>query len=171
MKKEKQLLLDGIKDEMKRSPSFFIAQYSKLGANKANEFRREMRKMGVDMEIIRKRMFLKAAQEIGLTLSLAELPGHLGIIFAGNEPVEVTKAVLKYSKGNEDCLQLLAGQVEGHLITADDVKKLSQLPSKDVMRAQFLGLLEAPLAQTLATFEAVLTSVVYCLKNKAEESA
>lgn len=171
MKKEKQFLLDEIKEQLNHSPSFFIAQYAKLGANRANDFRKEMRKIGVDMEVVRKRMFLKAAKELGVTLSLDDLPGHLGIIFAGDQPVEVTQAVLKYSKGNEECLQLLGGRVEGHLITPADVQKLAKLPNKDTMRAQFLGLLEAPLSQTLATFEAVITSVVYCLQNKADKEA
>ncbi|MBS0654461.1 MAG: 50S ribosomal protein L10 [Verrucomicrobia bacterium] len=167
MKKEKQFLLDEIKEQLQRSPSFLIAQYSSFGANRANEFRRALRKIGVDIEIVRKRMFFKAAEELGIPLSV-DCQGHIGIIFAGNEPVEVTQSVLDYSKGNDSCFELLGGRVEGHVITASDVKRLSQLPNKNTMRAQFLGLLEAPMAQTLATMEALLTSVAYCLENKAQ---
>jgi large subunit ribosomal protein L10 len=54
------------------------------------------------------------------------------------------------------------------MYNAADVEIMSQLPSKDVMRAQFLGLLEAPMAQTLAVMEALISSVVYCLDNKIE---
>ena len=170
MKREKQLLLDEIKEQLTQSPSFLITQYAKLGANKATEFRRELRKSGVDMEMVGKRMFLKAAEQIGIKLSIDDFPGHLGIIFAGQEPVEVVQSVLKYSKGNDDCFAVLGGRVEGHLITAADVKRLAQLPNKNTMRSQFLGLLEAPLSQTLAVFEAVLTSVPYCLENKVQGS-
>ena len=49
--------------------------------------------------------------------------------------------------------------------------RLSLTASKDEMRAQFLGLLEAPLAQTLAVMDAVLSSVVYCLDNKSKEAS
>ena len=45
---------------------------------------------------------------------------------------------------------------------------MSKLPSKDEMRAQFLGTLEAPMAQTLAVMDALLTSVVHCLNNKVQ---
>ncbi len=46
MKQEKQLLLDEIKDRSQHAPSYLIAQYAKLSANKANEFRRQMAKIG-----------------------------------------------------------------------------------------------------------------------------
>ncbi len=169
MKAEKQLLLDEIKVQLTHKPSFLIAQYEKLTANKANEFRREMKKYGVHLEMMRKRMLLKAAENAtAAKLSIDLLPGHIGIIFINNDPVEATKAVLQFSSSNDNCLKLLGAQVDGQLVNASDVKRLSELPSKPQMRAQFLGLLEAPMAETLAIFEALLSSVVYCLDNKVQ---
>ena len=51
---------------------------------------------------------------------------------------------------------------------AEDVKAISELPSQDEMRAQFVGLLEAPMTQTLSVMQALLTSIMYCLENKAK---
>ena len=48
-----------------------------------------------------------------------------------------------------------------------DLEIISQLPTKDVMRSQLLGLFEAPMSQTLAVMEALLCSVPHCLENKA----
>ena len=169
MKKEKQLLLDDIQTQIAGEPAFFIAQYVKLTANKANQFRREMAKVGVNFEVIRKRVLLKAASSAGIAISLDTLPGHIGVLFTRNDPIETAKAVLKYSSENDNCLELLAGRVEGRMIAAEDVKQLSKLPGKKEMQAQFLGLLEAPMSQTLAVFEALLSSVVYCVDNKIQK--
>jgi large subunit ribosomal protein L10 len=49
------------------------------------------------------------------------------------------------------------------------VELISKLPTLLEMRAQFLGLLEAPMTQTLGTIQAMLTSVIYCLDNKAKK--
>jgi large subunit ribosomal protein L10 len=170
MKQEKQLLLDEIKREIQQFPSFLVTQYAKLPAIKANEFRREMAKIGVSFEVVRKRVLVKAAENIGVKVSLDTLPGHIGLILAKNDPVEAAKAVLQYSKSNDDCFQLLGGRVEGHMINAADMKRLSELPSKKEMQAQLLGLFEAPMSQTLAVIEALLSSVVYCLDNKSKET-
>lgn len=171
MKHEKQLLLDEIKVRIQESPSYLIAQYAKLTANKANEFRRQMAKIGVDFEVVRKRVLVKAAENAGISLEVDALPGHIGIILPKSDPVEATKAVLQYSSSNENCFQLLGGRVEGLLVDAQDMKRLSELPTKPEMRAQFLGLLEAPMAQTLAVMDALLSSVVYCLDNKSKDAS
>lgn len=169
MKQEKQLLLDDIQSQIVSEPSFFIAKYVKLTANRANDFRRQMAKAGVNFEVVRKRVLLKAANSAGVTLTLDTLPGHIGVLFTQNDPIESAKAVLKYSGDNDNCVELLAARVEGHMIGGDDVKQLAKLPSKKEMQAQFLGLLEAPMSQTLAVFEALLTSVVYCVDNKTQQ--
>ena len=44
-----------------------------------------------------------------------------------------------------------------------------KLPAKDEMRAQLLGLFEAPMSQTLSTMESLLTSVMHCLENKKDK--
>lgn len=171
MKHEKQLLLDEIQVQVQQAPSYFIAQYAKLSANKANEFRRQMAKIGVDFEVVRKRVLVKAAACAGIELSVDQLPGHIGLILPKNDPIEATKAVLQYSDKNDGCFKLLGGKVDGIHVGAQDMKRISELPTKPVMQAQFLGLLEAPLAQTLAVMDALLSSVVYCLDNKSKDAS
>ena len=66
MRAEKQLLKHEIKDKIERFGSFVIMQYQGLNANTANEFRREMGKIGGDVEVVRKRVLLKAAEDAGI---------------------------------------------------------------------------------------------------------
>jgi large subunit ribosomal protein L10 len=77
--------------------------------------------------------------------------------------------VTKYSEANEKCLQLLAARFEGHMISQEEVEALSRIPSKDQLRAQFLGLLEAPMSQTLGVIDALLSSLVCCVDNKVKK--
>lgn len=169
MKSEKGLLKKEIKDKFDRFQSFVIMQYAGLNANAANEFRRQMGKAGGDVEVVRKRVLIKAAEDAGIPLDQASLPGHIGIVFLGQDPVETTKMVFKFSQDREKVIQVVGGRFDGQMYTGADVERLSTLPSKDEMRAQFLSVLEAPLSQTLAVFEALLTSVPYCLENKGKQ--
>jgi len=168
MKKEKQLLLDQIKNQVNDSPAFLVASYSKLSAKKANEFRRMMLDVGGNFEIVRKRVFVKACEAVGMKFNLTDLEGHIGIIFAHKDAIDATKAVVGFSAKNDKAFKLLAAKVEGQLLGVDDVARLASLPAKDEMRAQLLGLFEAPMAQTLGAMDALLSSVVYCLDNKAK---
>lgn len=169
MKKEKQYLLDEIKSQLQHSPSFLLAQYTALDANKANEFRKELNKVGGTLEIIKKRVFVKAAEEIGTVFAIDSLTGHVGLILANENPVEVTKSIMKYSEENNSLFNLIGGFVEGSVLGAADIQKLATLPSKAEMQAQFLGLLEAPMAGTLSVMESVMTSVMHCMNNRDQK--
>ena len=174
MRAEKELLKKEIKDKLESLGSFVIMQYAGLSANAANDFRRQMNGAGGDVEVVRKRVLLKAAEDAGVQLDPSSLSGHIGIVFLGEDPIATTKMVFKFSQEREKVIQVLGGRFDGQLYTAADVARLSTLPGKDEMRAQLLSIFEAPMSQTLAVIEALLTSVPHCLNNKGkqgEESA
>lgn len=171
MRQEKHLLLDEVKDQLdQRKGSFVIMQYVGLTANKANSLRREVRKNGGDIEVMRKRILIKAAAEAGVKIDLSALPGHVGVVYFDQDPIEMTKLILKFGQENNKMVQVIGGRFDGQLYHAADMEKLSKLPGRDGMRAELLGLFEAPMAQTLAVVEALLSSVVYCLDNKSKEN-
>lgn len=168
MRQEKQLLLNEIKGQIQSFGSFVVMRYAGLTANKASEFRKVVAKMGGNVEIMRKRVLIKAAQNAGVALDLDALPGHIGLVYAPKDPIEMTKLVLKFSQENDKTIEVIGGRFDGQIYNAADVEKLSKLPGKNEMRAQLLSVFEAPMAQTLAVMDALLASVVYCLDNKCQ---
>ncbi len=170
MRPEKTLLLEGIKKGISNSTALIFATYDRMNPNLAAAFRMNVGKTGANFAVVKKRILLKAAEKAGLTLDRANLTGHVGVIFTENDPVQTTKYVYQFRKENAANFNVLGGRFEGVLCSAQDVEQISQLPGRDEMRAQLLGLLEAPMSQTLAVFEALLSSVIYCLDNKVAES-
>ncbi|MEC7838420.1 MAG: 50S ribosomal protein L10 [Chlamydiota bacterium] len=171
MRPEKQLLLDEVKEQISEYSDFAIFQYSGVSANKISDFRTEIAKLGGEVQMVRKRILIKAAAAAGVELDLATLPGHIGLVYSGEDAVEMTKAVFQFSKDTDKALQVLGGQLDGQLYNAADVETLSKLPGRDEMRAQLLGLFEAPMSQMVSVVNALLTSVPYCLENKCKEES
>lgn len=169
MRQDKNILKDEIRSQIEQSGSFVLMNYVGLSANAVNEFRREIAALGGSLEMVRKRVLIKAAEDAGVPLDLAALPGHIGLVFGGGDPIEITKLVFRYSQQPEKAIGVLGGRFEGRLYAAHQMERLSTLPSKDEMRAQLLATLEAPMSQTLAVMEALLTSVMHCLQNKSEQ--
>jgi large subunit ribosomal protein L10 len=170
MRPEKQLLLNEIKDKITDSKAILFASYKRLEPNVAASFRTDLAKTGGALEVVKKRVLLKAAQTAGVAIDPELLQGHIAVVFANEDPIQTTKAVFQFRQENEQVLEVIGGRFEGAFCTARDVEQISKLPSKDEMRAQFLGTLEAPLSQTLSVIEALLASVMHCLENKAQES-
>jgi len=170
MRAEKQLLLDEIKEKIESFESFIVTRYESLNAANAKEFRREITKLGGDYEVVRKRVLCKAAEAAGATLDAKQLEGHIGVVFAKDDPAAVSKSLIDFSKEKGDVFEPLAGRIDGEMCSGEDVQKIARLPGKDQMRAELLGLFEAPMAQMLATTEALLTSILHCLENKVKQS-
>src|ERR1700730_3183769 len=107
MRKEKQLLLDEIKGQIENDGSFVIMSYQKLSSNSANDFRRAIAKFGGSVEVVRKRVLIKAAEKLGIHFDVDALPGHIGLVFGGSDPIETTKTVFKFGQDNEKTVQVI----------------------------------------------------------------
>jgi large subunit ribosomal protein L10 len=165
MSAEKQALLEEVKEKIDLQDGFILASYDKLDANAIAGMRSELVKAGGDMFVVKKRIFAKAAIDKNITYSLDELEGHVLLAMGkGNFPA-VAKELFKVKKETK-ALKILGGFFEDKKCAASEVEQISNLPSLDEMRAQILGLLEAPMGQTLATIEALLSSVMHCMENK-----
>lgn len=170
MKQEKQLLLDDIKEQIQHSGgSFVIMSYTALNTNTANQFRRAVAKVGGRVEVVPKRLLIKAAGFLDIPLAIEALPGHVGLVFTGKDPIETAKLVFKFSASSNSAIKAIGGRFDGQLYSGADVEQLSKLPNKDEMRAQLLAVFEAPMAQTLAVIDALLSSVIYCIDNKCKQ--
>ncbi|MFZ4099636.1 MAG: 50S ribosomal protein L10 [Chlamydiia bacterium] len=168
MQAEKQLLLDDLLAAVENAPAFIITRYQGQSANSTYLYRQRLAKVGGQLEVVRKRVFLKAAAQAGRTLP-EQLEGHIGVVFSRGDFVEATKVVFAVSKETEERVQVLGAWFEGRLYGPSDVKMISTLPSRDEMRAQLLGTLQAPLAEFLGVVDALLTSMPNLLNNKVDQ--
>ncbi len=172
MRQEKQLLLDEIKDKVASAPAFVLTSYQGLNPNLGFDFRKTVYASGGSFWMVKKRLFLKAAQEVGLSVEKKALQSHLAVVSAGeNDAAGIAKVVYGFAKDNKGVLEVLGGYFEGKICSPQEVEAISKLPSKQEMRSTFVGLLEAPMTQTLGTIEAILTSVLHCLEAKANKES
>ena len=138
MRAEKQLLLDEIEGKMGESTGFIVVSYQQLKAPTIREFRDKISESGGDFEVIRKRVFIKAATKKGLPIDLSELTGHIGIIFTKEDAGPSAKIALSYEEKEGEPVKILRGMIEGKLCSSDDVKAFATLPSLEVLRSMFV---------------------------------
>lgn len=169
MLKEKQFLLDEIKECITLDTGFMILSYQKLAPNVVAGFRQNLYEQGSKLLVTKKRMFCKAAREVGCEYEVGELAGHIAVVSCGEDFISAAKSLCKFQKENNENIQVLGGYFQQKPCTGDQVKVIAELPSLPEMRAQLLGLFEAPMSQTLAVFDAIMTSVLHCLENKIQK--
>lgn len=159
MRKEKQLLLDEIKEKVNASSGLIVLRYKKLEPNPSWELRDSLAKAGSLLEVVRKKVFLKAASESGIQLDEELLKGHVGVVFINqSDAMAPAKVVYKFSEANGQTLEVLCGLLEGKMVPAAELEMLSKLPGINEMRATILALLTSPMSQVLAVMEAKLAA-------------
>lgn len=169
MRQEKQLLLNEIKEKIDVSEALVVTQYRSFDPNVSADFRACLEQTGAELKVVKKRILLKAAENSGITLSAFTMQGHIAVVFANQDPISATKVIYQFCQDNEKNVEVVGGCFEGEICSAADVKQISQLPSKKEMQAQFLSVLEAPMAQVLSVVQSLLTGVIYCLDNKNQQ--
>lgn len=169
MRKEKQLLLNEVKEKVEKAPSFVITSYRGLNPNLGFDIRKVLCDAGSEFTVVKKRLFLKVAEEIGVQIDHRLLEGHIAIVSSGEDTVGMAKALYGFAKDHQEVFNVLGGYFDGKVCSATEVEQISKLPTKEEMQAMFLSTLEAPLSQTLGVFDAVLTSVIHCLNAKMDK--
>ena len=157
MRKEKELLLNEIKQKIDASTAMIVTRYDRLEPNASWQFRGLLAQSGSLFEVVRKRVFVRAAASAGIEIDESLLKGHVGIVFV-NQPdaMAPAKAVYKFSEENGQILEVLCGQIEGKMIPGAEIEMLSKLPGIDEMRATLLALFTSPMSQMLSVLEAVM---------------
>ena len=170
MRAEKQLLLDEVKQKIDSSTAMIIVRYDRLPPNTSWVLRDQLAKSGSLFEVVRKRVFLKAAELSGVKIDETLLKGHIGVVFVQqSDAIPATKAVFKFSGDNQNALEVIYGQIEGKVYSGPDVEMLSKLPGLDDMRSELLGLFVSPMAQTLSVFEAVMGDSLSVIEQKSQD--
>lgn len=170
MRPEKKLLMNDLVGRLETHPSFVVANYQGMSAQTAVQFRRELREVHGEFEVVRKRLFIKALEGMNARVKTSDLQGHIGVIFALKDPLDVLKRAFEFSKSHVSSVKFPASRFEGEILLSDQTEALSKLPGKNEMRSQLLALMIAPAAQTLGAINALLCSVPRCLAEKSDSA-
>ena len=169
MRPEKQLLLDEIKEKIENANGFLIARYRNMKADKARGFRDLVVKSKGEFEIVKKRIFAKALKESKYKFDADKYTGDIGILFAFEDPAAISKLALKFGEENDKAIELVGAVIDGSMLNTEEVVAFATLPGLDDLRAQFLGLLAAPMQQTVSVFESVLSGVPSVLDARVQD--
>ena len=102
-------------------------------------------------------------------MKVKELSGQVSVTFGYDDEVAPAKILYLFSKEHEN-LKLIAGLVNGELLSQEELINLAQLPSKAELLAKLVGSLAAPMSGMLSVLQGNLKSLMYILSNIKPES-
>ena len=165
MRVEKKYLIEEVATHLKKSDYVILANYDKLTVADVAELRRRLDPHHAEFHVVKNSSLRVAAQALNLQNVDSALIGPTAVIVGGKNSPGVAKVLRDFIKEKQKIV-LKVGILNQKLISAKDIEKLAEMPSLDVMRAQFLGLLQQPATLFVRVLNAVPQGVVNVLQAR-----
>jgi large subunit ribosomal protein L10 len=163
MKAEKTQLVQDIRALVESSSSLFLIGFKGLTAADFRALRSALRSCGSECHVVPNRLLRIAAAGSGLAaLGRSELKLDTALVSGGVDPVGVARALRDFAKTRPGAV-IKGAVVEGKFCSGAQASALAELPPKEVLQAQLLGLLQTPATQMVQVLNAKVASVVFVL--------
>src|SRR3954471_22651388 len=144
-------------DNFRGSSATVLTEYRGLTVKQITELRRSLGKE-TKYSVSKNTLAKRAATDAGIE-GLDELfTGPTALAFISGDPVEAAKSLRAFAKAHP-ALQIKGGVFEGKAITADDVNKIADLESREVLLAKLAGAMKGNLSKAASLFQAPLSQV------------
>jgi large subunit ribosomal protein L10 len=170
MRAEKKTLTKEYLARLNASPFFIVVNYKGLKVGHLTELRRRLNKAGAQVLIVKNSIFRIAAQEAGVGDLNGSLAGQLAVV-TGQKDISVAAKVVKTFGSEFDKLKVQFGYLNNQRMAESDIMTLADLPSLEVLRSKFLGLLNAPATKLVMLLNTPATQLVRVLQAKVDKEA
>jgi large subunit ribosomal protein L10 len=154
MAKTKTQKVEAVKsgvEELKKSQTVIIADFTGVPVNDINTLRKTLIGMGAAFTVVKKRLLKIVFEKEGMEFDPKKFAGQTGVVFSPKDIVETAGAVYQFAKTKKDKFKILGGfeVKEKKFIDGADVKRIGQLPGREVLLGQLVGMLVTPIRQLL----------------------
>jgi large subunit ribosomal protein L10 len=153
---EKAAVVDEVTAQAARSQTLALAEYRGLTVAHLDTLRRQARDKGVYLHVLKNTLARRAVAGTPFEVAQQAMVGPLIYGFS-EDAVAAAKVVADFAKTN-DKLVIKGGAYAGKALDADGVKTLAAVPSKEVLLAQLLGLMQSPISRLARVLAAVAES-------------
>lgn len=143
-KEKKGEILAKLQKIVKDSASIVFINFHTLPVKESSNIRKTLREKGIGYTVAKKSLTKKALNEGGISGTLPELPGELGIVY-GTDPIDSAREVYSFQKKLEKKIQILGGIFEGKFMNMEEMIVVAQIPGMHTLQAQFVNLINSPI--------------------------
>ncbi|MFJ4038528.1 50S ribosomal protein L10 [Microbacterium sp. NPDC090007] len=154
------------------STAVLLTEYRGLTVAQLKQLRNDIRQ-DADYAVVKNTLTKIAAANAGVTGLDDELKGPSAIAFVHGDPVAVAKSLRAFAKANPQ-LVVKGGYFDGAPLTADEVNKLADLESREVLLAKLAGAMKATMTKAAYVFQALPSKAVRtvdALREKQDTAA
>jgi large subunit ribosomal protein L10 len=168
MRPEKANIVSDLSEKLNRSPFLLVTDYQRMKVDQFGELRNRLAPAGAEVRVVKNSFLKRAMVDSGMPDVSDKLTGQTAIVMGQNDVAPVAK-ILKLFAAEFKIATLKIGVVDKAVLSTSDVEALAELPAREVLLSQLLGLLLAPATRLVRVLNEPASAFARLLKAKGEK--
>ena len=161
--------VEDLKQRMERATITVSANYRGLRVQEMDQMRKRMRAASIEVRVVKNSLLRLAAGQTGAPELMQIVEGPTALVISYDDPIEAAKAITEYAQSAPPTFSLRGAFLDGHVVSAADLRDLVRLPPRPVMLAQLAGQIQAPLATLSGLLQSPLRELTSLLQSVLSE--
>jgi large subunit ribosomal protein L10 len=167
-KDQKTAVVEEIVGQIQSAQAIFAVDYRGISVAQAAELRARLRDADARFRVVKNSLSERAADQAGMETLKPLLVGPTALAFVNGDAALAAKA-LNDAARLFNLLEFKGGVLDGAALSADDVRSIARLPSREVLNAQLVGTIAAPLTGLVRTLNALIAGLAIQLQAMADQ--
>ncbi|OGX32487.1 MAG: 50S ribosomal protein L10 [Omnitrophica WOR_2 bacterium RIFCSPHIGHO2_01_FULL_48_9] len=146
----------------------FLVSYKNISGPQMNTLRKDLKKIGAQMYVSRNSLIQLALKSAEQEVLSERVKGQTALIWGNTDSAVISKLLVKFTKDFEG-IALGGGLFDGKLLEKDDIKRLSELPSREVLLAMLLRTMLSPATQFAGVLNSKTRDLLSIMKQLSEK--
>ncbi len=157
-----------IKDGVDKQQASILVNFNKISSGDLSSLRKNLQQKKAKMYTSRNSLAKVALKGTSFASLAEDLNGMTAFVWTDADASEVSKLLVKFAEKNET-FAIRGGVFQKSMLRKEDVKRLADLPAKEVLLAQLLGTLQSPMTRLARTLNGKTTELILILKQLSEK--
>jgi len=168
MRPEKATIVSDLSEKLSRSPFLLVTDYQRMKVDQFGELRNRLAPAGAEVRVVKNSFLKRAMADSGMPDVGDKLTGQTAIVMGENDVAPIAK-ILKLFAAEFKIATLKIGVVDKAVLSTSDVEALAELPSREILLSQLLGLLLAPATRLVRVLNEPASAFARLLSAKADK--
>ena len=168
-REKKALIIERLQEVFSKCNIGILTDYRGLSASEASALRRRLREAGIEYKVVKNTLARFAAERTGKDELVSLFEGPVAIAFGYGDITEPAKVLAGYIRDSKISLDIKAGFLSDRILTSAEVKRLSELPSREELLARVLGGMQAPISALVNQLTVPLRRIMGVLQARIQQ--
>jgi large subunit ribosomal protein L10 len=168
MRPEKANMVSDLSAQLKGSPFVLVTDYQQMNVGDFSELRNRLAQAGAEVHVVKNSFLKRAMADAGFPAVDEKLGGQTAVVTGENDVAPVAKIMKSFAREFKKAV-LKIGLINRAIVSTAELETLADLPAREVMQAQLLGLLMSPATKLVRLLNEPASSLARLLKAKSQK--